>query len=85
MFAGILQPEVKITSYWRGFPKEFNSVISVPNEEKVDGYDYYAFAKGMLWLYDNHFRCCQLFEGVIFFLRFCFRTATNHTSSLFLK
>ncbi|XP_007436996.2 proteoglycan 4, partial [Python bivittatus] len=42
---GILQPEVKITSYWRGFPKEFNSVISVPNEEKVDGYDYYAFAK----------------------------------------
>ncbi|KAG8132790.1 hypothetical protein E2320_010647 [Naja naja] len=45
VFAGVLQPEVKITSYWRGFPKEFNSVISVPNEENGDGYDYYAFAK----------------------------------------
>ncbi|XP_070604657.1 proteoglycan 4 [Erythrolamprus reginae] len=42
---GVLQPEVKITSYWRGFPKEFNSVISVPNAENGDGYDYYAFAK----------------------------------------
>ncbi|XP_060545571.1 proteoglycan 4 [Pantherophis guttatus] len=42
---GVLQPEVKITSYWRGFPKEFNSAISVPNEENGDGYDYYAFAK----------------------------------------
>lgn len=50
VFAGVLQPEVKITSYWRGFPKEFNSAISVPNEENGDGYDYYAFAKGMLWL-----------------------------------
>ncbi|XP_058033850.1 proteoglycan 4 isoform X2 [Ahaetulla prasina] len=42
---GVLQPEVKITSYWRGFPKDFNSAISVPNVENGDGYDYYAFAK----------------------------------------
>lgn len=50
MFAGMLQQEVKVTSYWRGFPKEVNSVISVPNEQKADGYDYYAFSKGMFWV-----------------------------------
>ncbi|XP_048338453.1 proteoglycan 4 [Sphaerodactylus townsendi] len=49
---GVLQPEVKITSYWRGFPKEVNSVISVPNEQKSDGYDYYAFSKDQYYNVD---------------------------------
>ncbi|KAF7241385.1 Proteoglycan 4 [Varanus komodoensis] len=42
---GVLQPEVQVASYWRGFPKEINSVISIPNDQKPDGYDYYAFSK----------------------------------------
>ncbi|KAL8178149.1 UNVERIFIED_CONTAM: Proteoglycan-4 [Gekko kuhli] len=52
VFAGVLQPEVKIASYWRGFPKEVNSVISVPNEQKSDGYDYYAFSKDQYYHVD---------------------------------
>uniref|UniRef100_H9G5L5 SMB domain-containing protein n=1 Tax=Anolis carolinensis TaxID=28377 RepID=H9G5L5_ANOCA len=49
---GILQPEVKVTTYWRGFPKEVNSVISIPNYQKPDGYDYYAFSKDQYYSVD---------------------------------
>uniref|UniRef100_A0ABM5G991 Proteoglycan 4 n=1 Tax=Pogona vitticeps TaxID=103695 RepID=A0ABM5G991_9SAUR len=49
---GVLQPEVKVSSYWRGFPKEVNSVISIPNNEKSDGYDYYAFSKDQYYSVD---------------------------------
>uniref|UniRef100_A0A670IFM7 Proteoglycan 4 n=1 Tax=Podarcis muralis TaxID=64176 RepID=A0A670IFM7_PODMU len=49
---GVLQPEVKVASYWRGFPKEVNSVISVPNDQKPDGYDYYAFSKDQYYSVD---------------------------------
>uniref|UniRef100_A0A8D2ISW9 SMB domain-containing protein n=1 Tax=Varanus komodoensis TaxID=61221 RepID=A0A8D2ISW9_VARKO len=51
-FAGVLQPEVQVASYWRGFPKEINSVISIPNDQKPDGYDYYAFSKDQYYHVD---------------------------------
>uniref|UniRef100_A0A8B9QJI2 SMB domain-containing protein n=1 Tax=Apteryx owenii TaxID=8824 RepID=A0A8B9QJI2_APTOW len=40
----ILRKEVKITAYWRGLPKVIHSTVSVPNYNKPDGYDYYAFS-----------------------------------------
>uniref|UniRef100_A0A8C3HQB0 SMB domain-containing protein n=1 Tax=Chrysemys picta bellii TaxID=8478 RepID=A0A8C3HQB0_CHRPI len=43
--AGILHHEVKINSYWRGFPKVVHSAISIPNYRRPDGYDYYVFSK----------------------------------------
>ncbi|XP_044295066.1 proteoglycan 4 [Varanus komodoensis] len=49
---GVLQPEVQVASYWRGFPKEINSVISIPNDQKPDGYDYYAFSKDQYYHVD---------------------------------
>uniref|UniRef100_A0A8D2J0F8 SMB domain-containing protein n=1 Tax=Varanus komodoensis TaxID=61221 RepID=A0A8D2J0F8_VARKO len=48
----VLQPEVQVASYWRGFPKEINSVISIPNDQKPDGYDYYAFSKDQYYHVD---------------------------------
>uniref|UniRef100_A0A8C3HR54 SMB domain-containing protein n=1 Tax=Chrysemys picta bellii TaxID=8478 RepID=A0A8C3HR54_CHRPI len=43
--SGILHHEVKINSYWRGFPKVVHSAISIPNYRRPDGYDYYVFSK----------------------------------------
>uniref|UniRef100_A0A8C2UIJ6 Proteoglycan 4 n=1 Tax=Coturnix japonica TaxID=93934 RepID=A0A8C2UIJ6_COTJA len=42
--SGVLRKEVKVTAYWRGLPKVIHSTISVPNYNKPDGYDYYAFS-----------------------------------------
>uniref|UniRef100_A0A8B9EPK8 SMB domain-containing protein n=1 Tax=Anser cygnoides TaxID=8845 RepID=A0A8B9EPK8_ANSCY len=42
--SGVLRKEVKMTAYWRGLPKVIHSTISVPNYNKPDGYDYYAFS-----------------------------------------
>ncbi|XP_067156633.1 proteoglycan 4 isoform X1 [Apteryx mantelli] len=46
----ILRKEVKITAYWRGLPKVIHSTVSVPNYNKPDGYDYYAFSSSKLKL-----------------------------------
>uniref|UniRef100_A0A674JMP5 SMB domain-containing protein n=1 Tax=Terrapene triunguis TaxID=2587831 RepID=A0A674JMP5_9SAUR len=43
--SGILHHEVKINSYWRGFPKVVHSAISIPNYQRPDDYDYYVFSK----------------------------------------
>ncbi|NXK12126.1 PRG4 protein, partial [Herpetotheres cachinnans] len=40
----ILHKEIKMTTYWRGLPKVIHSTISLPNYNKPDGYDYYAFS-----------------------------------------
>ncbi|NXA49141.1 PRG4 protein, partial [Nothocercus julius] len=50
LLAEVLRKEVKITSYWRGLPKIIHSTISVPNYNKPDGYDYYAFSNSKLKL-----------------------------------
>lgn len=50
LFAGVLHKEVKMTAYWRGLPKVIHSTISVPNYNKPDGYDYYAFSYSKLEL-----------------------------------
>uniref|UniRef100_A0A7M4FBM2 Proteoglycan 4 n=2 Tax=Crocodylus porosus TaxID=8502 RepID=A0A7M4FBM2_CROPO len=42
---GILHDEVKLPTYWRGFPKTVYTALSVPNYQKPDGYDYYVFSK----------------------------------------
>ncbi|KAL2301693.1 hypothetical protein Nmel_011084 [Mimus melanotis] len=42
--SGILRKEIQMTSYWRGLPKVIHSTLSVPNQNKPDGYDYYAFS-----------------------------------------
>ncbi|NWS82988.1 PRG4 protein, partial [Toxostoma redivivum] len=44
LLAGILRKEIQMTSYWRGLPKVIHSTLSVPNQNKPDGYDYYAFS-----------------------------------------
>ncbi|NXH44583.1 PRG4 protein, partial [Dicaeum eximium] len=44
LLAGVLRKEVQMTTYWRGLPKVVHSTLSVPNENKPDGYDYYAFS-----------------------------------------
>uniref|UniRef100_A0A8D0GH81 SMB domain-containing protein n=1 Tax=Sphenodon punctatus TaxID=8508 RepID=A0A8D0GH81_SPHPU len=49
---GILHDEVKTTSYWRRFPKPVHSAISIPNHQKPDGYDYYAFSKDQYYNVD---------------------------------
>ncbi|NWH60127.1 PRG4 protein, partial [Geococcyx californianus] len=40
----VLRKEIKVTAYWRGLPKVIHSTISLPNHNKPDGYDYYAFS-----------------------------------------
>ncbi|KFU89743.1 Proteoglycan 4, partial [Chaetura pelagica] len=40
----VLRKEVKTATYWRGLPKVIHSTISLPNHNKPDGYDYYAFS-----------------------------------------
>ncbi|NWT42736.1 PRG4 protein, partial [Chroicocephalus maculipennis] len=40
----VLRKEIKMTTYWRGLPKVIHSTISLPNHNKPDGYDYYAFS-----------------------------------------
>ncbi|KFP08116.1 Proteoglycan 4, partial [Calypte anna] len=40
----MLRKEIKTTAYWRGLPKVIHSTISIPNHNKPDGYDYYAFS-----------------------------------------
>ncbi|NWU41292.1 PRG4 protein, partial [Hylia prasina] len=42
--AGVLRKEIQMTTYWRGLPKVIHSTLSVPNQNKPDGYDYYAFS-----------------------------------------
>uniref|UniRef100_A0A803WGD5 SMB domain-containing protein n=1 Tax=Ficedula albicollis TaxID=59894 RepID=A0A803WGD5_FICAL len=44
LIAGVLRKEVQMTTYWRGLPKVIHSTLSVPNQNKPDGYDYYAFS-----------------------------------------
>uniref|UniRef100_A0A8C3JBZ3 SMB domain-containing protein n=2 Tax=Scolopacidae TaxID=8917 RepID=A0A8C3JBZ3_9CHAR len=44
LLAGVLRKEIKMTTYWRGLPKVIHSTISLPNHNKPDGYDYYAFS-----------------------------------------
>ncbi|NXX19379.1 PRG4 protein, partial [Podargus strigoides] len=44
LLAGVLHKEVKMTTYWRGLPKIIHSTLSLPNYNKPDGYDYYAFS-----------------------------------------
>ncbi|NWZ85606.1 PRG4 protein, partial [Poecile atricapillus] len=44
LLAGALRKEVQMTTYWRGLPKVIHSTLSVPNQNKPDGYDYYAFS-----------------------------------------
>ncbi|KAJ7427644.1 hypothetical protein WISP_05187 [Willisornis vidua] len=41
---GVLRKEVQMTTYWRGLPKVVHSTLSIPNQNKPDGYDYYAFS-----------------------------------------
>uniref|UniRef100_A0A8C8RVU6 SMB domain-containing protein n=1 Tax=Pelusios castaneus TaxID=367368 RepID=A0A8C8RVU6_9SAUR len=41
----LLHEEVKINSYWRGFPKVVHAAISIPSYWKPDGFDYYVFSK----------------------------------------
>ncbi|NWY07286.1 PRG4 protein, partial [Nothoprocta ornata] len=48
----VLRKEVKITSYWRGLPKIIHSTLSVPNYNKPDGYDYYAFSNNRYYSLD---------------------------------
>uniref|UniRef100_A0A8B9QEF2 SMB domain-containing protein n=1 Tax=Apteryx owenii TaxID=8824 RepID=A0A8B9QEF2_APTOW len=48
----ILRKEVKITAYWRGLPKVIHSTVSVPNYNKPDGYDYYAFSSNRYYSLD---------------------------------
>ncbi|NXG30671.1 PRG4 protein, partial [Dromaius novaehollandiae] len=48
----ILRKEVKITAYWRGLPKVIHSTLSVPNYNKPDGYDYYAFSNNQYYSLD---------------------------------
>ncbi|EMP38791.1 Proteoglycan 4 [Chelonia mydas] len=50
--SGILHHEVKINSYWRGFPKTVHSAISIPNYKRPDGYDYYVFSKDQYYNVD---------------------------------
>ncbi|XP_006110929.3 proteoglycan 4 isoform X1 [Pelodiscus sinensis] len=50
--SGILHHEVKINSYWRGFPKVVRSAISIPNYQRPDGYDYYVFSKDQYYNVD---------------------------------
>ncbi|NXR15626.1 PRG4 protein, partial [Semnornis frantzii] len=42
--AGVLHNEIKVNSYWRGLPKVIHYTLSLPNYNKPDGYDYYAFS-----------------------------------------
>ncbi|KAF4800782.1 proteoglycan 4 [Turdus rufiventris] len=42
--SGVLRKEIQMTTYWRGLPKVIHSTLSVPNQNKPDGYDYYAFS-----------------------------------------
>ncbi|XP_075013118.1 uncharacterized protein LOC142085226 [Calonectris borealis] len=42
--SGVLRKEIKTNTYWRGLPKVIHSTISLPNYNKPDGYDYYAFS-----------------------------------------
>ncbi|NWZ10669.1 PRG4 protein, partial [Agelaius phoeniceus] len=44
LLAGVLRKEVQMTTYWRGLPKVVHSTLSIPNQNKPDGYDYYAFS-----------------------------------------
>ncbi|NXI77536.1 PRG4 protein, partial [Rhipidura dahli] len=44
LLAGVLRKEIQMTTYWRGLPKVVHSTLSVPNQNKPDGYDYYAFS-----------------------------------------
>ncbi|NWH75767.1 PRG4 protein, partial [Piaya cayana] len=44
LLAGVLHKEVKVNAYWKGLPKVIHSTISLPNHNKPDGYDYYAFS-----------------------------------------
>ncbi|KAI1236571.1 Proteoglycan 4, partial [Lamprotornis superbus] len=44
MDVGVLRKEIQMQSYWRGLPKVIHSTLSVPNQNKPDGYDYYAFS-----------------------------------------
>ncbi|NXL60450.1 PRG4 protein, partial [Chordeiles acutipennis] len=44
LLAGVLRKEIKMTAYWRGLPKVIHSTLSLPNHNKPDGYDYYAFS-----------------------------------------
>lgn len=48
--AGVLHNEVKVNSYWRGLPKVIHYTLSLPNYNKPDGYDYYAFSYSKLKL-----------------------------------
>lgn len=50
LLAGVLRKEIKMTTYWRGLPKVIHSTISLPNHNKPDGYDYYAFSYSKLKL-----------------------------------
>ncbi|NXE49388.1 PRG4 protein, partial [Casuarius casuarius] len=52
LLAEILRKEVKITAYWRGLPKVIHSTLSVPNYNKPDGYDYYAFSNNQYYSLD---------------------------------
>nr|XP_014344633.1 PREDICTED: proteoglycan 4 [Latimeria chalumnae] len=47
-FAGILEREISIRTYWKGFPKVIHSAVSVPNPRKPDGHDYFVVSKGEL-------------------------------------
>ncbi|KFP73455.1 Proteoglycan 4, partial [Apaloderma vittatum] len=40
----VLRKEMKMTAYWKGLPKVIHYTISLPNYNKPDGYDYYAFS-----------------------------------------
>ncbi|KAJ7403311.1 hypothetical protein BTVI_78250 [Pitangus sulphuratus] len=42
--SGVLRKEIQMTTYWRGLPKVIHSTLSIPNHNKPDGYDYYAFS-----------------------------------------
>ncbi|XP_074859416.1 proteoglycan 4 [Carettochelys insculpta] len=50
--SGILHQEVKINSYWRGFPKVVHLAVSIPNYQRPDGYDYYVFSKDQYYNVD---------------------------------
>ncbi|XP_027560320.1 proteoglycan 4 [Neopelma chrysocephalum] len=41
---GVLRKEIRMQTYWRGLPKVIHSTLSIPNQNKPDGYDYYAFS-----------------------------------------
>ncbi|NXW57470.1 PRG4 protein, partial [Eurystomus gularis] len=52
LLAGVLRNEIKVNTYWRGLPKVIHYTLSLPNHNKPDGYDYYAFSYNLYYSLD---------------------------------